>query len=78
MRGEPRRLSDGGCVTARAARRTVRPDLCRAADAERANDDDNDYDSTAQRDDKSSDEYEARLNSLVPPTQYFCCRLVFF
>ena len=46
-------------------------------DDEHANGDDNDDDSTAQRDGESSDEYEARLKSLVPPTQCFCCRPVF-
>ena len=45
--------------------------------ADHDGDDDDDDDSTAQRAGESSDEYEARLSGLVPPTQYFCCRPVF-
>ena len=36
-----------------------------------------DDDGTSQHDDKNSDEYEARLNGIVPPSAHFCCRPVF-
>ena len=36
-----------------------------------------DDDDTAQRDGASSDDYEARLNGLVPPPMHFCCRPAF-
>lgn len=36
-----------------------------------------DDDDTAQHDGESSDDYETRLSSLVPPSAHFCCRPVF-
>ena len=47
-----------------------------AAGGELGVDDDTAAD-TAKRSDESNDDYEARLNALVPPTEYFCCRPVF-
>jgi hypothetical protein len=37
-----------------------------------------DEDDTSQHEGESSDEYEARLNGIVPPPAHFCCRPVFF
>ena len=36
-----------------------------------------DDDATAQRDGENSDDYETRLNGIVPPPMHFCCRPAF-
>ena len=36
-----------------------------------------DDDDTSQHAGESSDEYEARLNDIIPPTEHFCCRPAF-
>ena len=36
-----------------------------------------DDDGTSQHAGESSDEYEARLNCIIPPAAHFCCRPVF-
>ena len=37
-----------------------------------------DVDDTQQHEGETHEAYEARLNSMIPPPQYFCCRPVFF
>ena len=37
-----------------------------------------DDDDTSQHDDESGDDYEARLNGMIPSSERFCCRPVFF
>ena len=37
-----------------------------------------DGDDTQQHEGESHEAYEDRLNGMIPPSEYFCCRPVFF